>query len=172
MLIDKLDAILVLLAHDDVLGFFQHHAKERADSRGACSDDENGIVLGDLGDLRRPIARGKNVAHEQSLSIGHGIGNLVEPLIRKWHANVLCLTAIDAAAKRPTAVLVGAVVDEAFLAEEALAAESFNVDCNSIAGLYVHDCRADLFHDADHLVTDSDSFHRSRHAAVFDMQVA
>ena len=37
--IHKLDTILVLLAHDDALGILQHNAKERADSRGACTDE-------------------------------------------------------------------------------------------------------------------------------------
>ena len=64
VLIHKLDAILVLLSHDDALGCFEHRAKERANSRRACSDDENSIVLCNFGDLRRPITRGENIAHE------------------------------------------------------------------------------------------------------------
>ena len=104
--------------------------------------------------------------------VGYSIGNLIQPLICKRHANVLCLTAIDAATKRPTAVLVGAVVDEALLAEEALAAKGFHVDRDSVAGPHVRDRRADFFHDADHLMTDRDPLHRSRHAAVLDVQIA
>ncbi len=57
-------------------------------------------------------------------------------------------------------------------AEEALAAEGFHVDRDAVARLDMRDCRADLFHDADHLVTDCDSFDCSRHAAVLDVQVA
>ena len=136
-----------------------------------CEKDENRIVLCDFGDLRRPITRGENITNEQSLSVGHGIGNLVQPLIRERHANVLCLTAVNAATERPTTVLVGAVVDKSFLAEEALAAEGFHVDSDSVAGLYVRDSRADFFHNANHLVPDRDSFHRSRHAAVLDVEI-
>ena len=97
------------------------------------------------------------------------IEDLVQTLICKRHANILCLTAINTATESPTAVFVGTVIDEALLAEEALAAEGFHVNRNSVAGLYVRNRRADLFHDADHLVTDRDSFHRPRHAAVLDM---
>ena len=64
--------------------------------------------------------------------VGYSIGNLIQPLIRKRHANVLCLTAINAATKRPTPVLVGAVVDEALLAEEALAAKGYRIVYKSI----------------------------------------
>jgi len=59
MLVHEFDAVLVLLAHDDALGVLEHRTKERANSRGACSYNENGIVLGYLGYLRRPITRGK-----------------------------------------------------------------------------------------------------------------
>ena len=104
--------------------------------------------------------------------VGYSIGNLIQPLIRKRHANVLCLTAIDAATKRPTAVLVGAVVDESLLAKEALAAKGFHVDRDSVTRANVRDRRADLFNDTDHLVTDRDPLHRSRHAAVLDVQIA
>ena len=75
-------------------------------------------------------------------------------------------------AQCPTAVGIGAVVDEALLAEEALAAEGFHIHRNSVTGLYVRDRRADFFHDTDHLMTDRDSFYRPRHAAVLNMQIA
>ena len=64
------------------------------------------------------------------------------------------------------------IVDKSLLAEEALTAEGFHVDRNSVTRANVRDRRADFFHDADHLVTDRDSFHRSRHAAVLDVQIA
>jgi len=43
---------------------------------------------------------------------------------------------------------------------------------DGITVLHMRDRRADFFHNADHLVTDRDSLHRSRHAAVLDVQIA
>ena len=74
--------------------------------------------------------------------------------------------------KRPAAIRVGAVVDKAFLAEEALAAEGLNIDSDPVTDLYGSDRRADLLYNSYHLVADGNSLDSTRHRAVFDVQVA
>ena len=47
-------------------------------------------------------------------------------------------------------MFVGAVVDEALLTEEALAAKGLHIDRYSVARFYVRNRRTDLFHDLRH----------------------
>jgi hypothetical protein len=79
--------------------------------------------------------------------------------------------AVDTATQRPTAVFVGAVVDEALFAEEALPTEGLHVHRDSIAGLYVCNRRTHFFHNTHHLVTHRDPLHGSGNAAMLDVQV-
>ena len=88
------------------------------------------------------------------------------------HADILRLSAVDAAAQRPTSVGISAVVHVAALAEEAFAAEGLDVDRHAVAGLYAAHLRPDLLDDAYHLVSDGDTLDGAGHAAVLDMQVA
>ena len=57
-------------------------------------------------------------------------------------------------------------------AEEAFAAESFDIHRNPVADLYGSNLGPHLFYNADHLVPDGDSRYGARYAAVLDMQVA
>ena len=88
------------------------------------------------------------------------------------HANILRLSAVDAAAQRPTSVGISAVVHVTALAEEAFAAESLDIDRHAVADPDMTHLRPDRLDDADHLVTDGDTLDGAGHAAVFDMQVA
>ncbi len=69
------------------------------------------------------------------------------------YAHILGLTAVNAAAERPTAVLIGAVVDKALLAEEALAAVCFYIDRNSVTGFDRLDICTNALDNADCYVT-------------------
>ena len=77
-----------------------------------------------------------------------------------------------AAAKRPAAVSVSAVVYKAVTAEEAVAAEGLDVDRDAVALFDLTYLAAYFVDDADHFMTDCNSHHGARHAAVLDVQVA
>ena len=78
----------------------------------------------------------------------------------------------DAAAQRPAAVQIGAVVHVSVPAEETVAAEGLDIDRDAVAGADRGDIRPDPLHDAHHFVPDGDSRDSTLHAAVFDVQVA
>ena len=88
------------------------------------------------------------------------------------YTHILRLSAVNATAERPAAIGVGAVVHEAVLAEEALAAEGLHIDRHTVARLDIADLGADLLNDANHLVTNGYAGYSTGHTAVLDMQVA
>ena len=88
------------------------------------------------------------------------------------HAHKLRLPAVDAAAERPAAVGIGAVVHPAVAAEVTLAAKGLHVHRHPVAGTDGLYLRADSLHDTDHLMADGDARHGARHGAVLDVQVA
>ena len=79
---------------------------------------------------------------------------------------------LDATAKCPAAIGVGAVVHKAVFAEETLAAEGLHIDRNAVARLDISDLGADLLNHANHLVANGNAGHSTRHTAVLDMQIA
>ena len=85
-------------ADDDPLGILQHDAEQGADARGACADDEDGVIHGDFGNPCGPEAGGQHITHEERLLVSDRVGNLVQALIRIGHPDKFCLSAIDAAA--------------------------------------------------------------------------
>ena len=172
VLAEELQAAFVLFAHDDALGAVQHDAQQGADAGRPCAEDQHSILGGDLRDARRPKAGGKDIAHQQRLPVGNAVRDLVQSLICKRHPDIFCLPAIDAAAQRPAAVLVGAVVHKALFAEEALPAEGLHIHSHPVAGLHIGHCAAHFFHDAHHLMAYRDAGHGPGHAAVLDMQIA
>ena len=150
----------------------QHDAQQRADASRPCTEDQHGILGGDLRNARRPEAGGQHIAHQQCLPVGNAVRDLVQSLICKGHPDILGLPAVDAAAQRPAAVLIGAVVHKAFFAEKALSAEGLHVHRHPVAGFHIGHRTAHFFHDAHHLVADRDAGHRPGHAAVLDVQIA
>ena len=120
----------------------------------------------------RPKARWPAHRHQQRLPIGNAVRDLVQSLIRKGHPDILGLPAVDAAAQRPAAVLIGAVVHKAFFAEKALSAEGLHVHRHPVAGFHIGHRTAHFFYDAHHLVPYGDAGHRPGHAAMLNVQVA
>lgn len=169
---DEGDAGRVFFADDDAAWAFQHDAEQGADSCGTRADDEDGVLRLDLADPGGPEAGGQHVAHEEGLLVGDGIGDAVHALVRVGYPDVLCLPAVDAAAQGPAAAPVGAVVDVAVLAEEALAAEGLHIHRHPVPGPDSGDGVAHGFHHAHHLVTHGDARHRPGHRAVLDVQIA
>ena len=172
MLADEIKPRFVDITDNDALGVLQPHALQRADARGACADDQHSVLRLDLGNLRRPVAGGQHVTHEERLLIGHAVRDLVQSLIGIGHAHIFSLSAVDSAAQRPAAIWVGAVVHPAVLAEEALAAEGFYVHRYAVAGLDGGDGAADFLHHAHHLMAYGDARNGAGDAAVLDVQVA
>ena len=152
-------------------GFFQHNAEQGAYSCGPGTDDEDGILLGDLRDARRPVAGGEDITHQQRLPVGHAVRDPVQSGIGKRHPHIFSLPAVNAAAECPAAVFVSAVVHIALFAEEALPAEGLDIDRHAIPWLYMgHRC-ADSLDDAHHLMADRDARYGAGHAAVLDVQI-
>ena len=170
--VEEADAALVLLAHDDAFGLLQHHAQQSADAGGACPNDQYRVLRRDLGDARRPEASGQHIAHQQRLPVGNAVGDLIQALIGKEYPHILRLSAVDAAAQRPAAVFVGAVVHIAPLAEKAIAAEGLHIHRYPVAGLHMGHGAAHGLHHAHHLVAHGDARHGPGNAAVLDVQVA
>ena len=79
-------------------GFFQHNAEQGAYSCGPGTDDEDGILLGDLRDARRPVAGGEDITHQQRLPVGHAVRDPVQSGIRVGHPDVFRLSPVDPAA--------------------------------------------------------------------------
>ena len=161
-----------LLAHDDALRLMQQYAGQRAESRGTGSDNQHRVVGLDFGNTRRPISRGENIAHEQSLLIAHPIGNTVESAVGRRHTHILGLTTVDAAAECPTAVGVGAIIYIASPAEKTFAAEGLHVHGDTVARLDGTHLGTHLLDDSDHLMADDNTWHGTRHTAVLDVQIA
>lgn len=153
-------------------GGAEHRAEQRADARGTRPDDEQRILLRNLGDAGGPEACGEDVAGEERRLVAHRVGNARQPLLGVGYAHVFGLSAVDAASERPAPVGVGAVVDVAVAAEETLAAEGLDVDRHAVARAERRDAGADLLDDAHHLVADGNALDGARHAAVEDVQVA
>ena len=95
MLLQKAYAAGVLFADDDPLRLFQHNAEQGAYSCGPGADDEDGILLGDLRDARRPVAGGKDITHQQRLPVSHAVRDPVQPGIGKRHPHIFGLPSID-----------------------------------------------------------------------------
>ena len=162
----------VRLADDDPAGGFQQQALERAEPSRPRADDERRVPGLDLRDVRRPVTGRQQVADEQGLFVADAVWDAVEPAVGVGDADVFGLAAVYAAAERPAAVGVGAVVDPAVLAEEALAAEGLHVHGDPVAGPDLAHLGAHGLHDAHHLVPHGDAGHGARHGAVFYVQVA
>ena len=120
-------------ADDDPLGVLQHNAHEGAKTCGACADDEDRVFRGDLADARGPEAGGQHIPHQQRLRIGDRVRDFVQTLVSIGHTDKFGLSAVNAATQRPAAVGVGAVVDEALSAEEALPAEGLHIHRHPVA---------------------------------------
>ena len=171
MLPQKADAAGVLFADDDPLRLFEHNAEQGAYSRRSGADDEDGILLGDLRDARRPVAGGEDITHQQRLPVCHAVRDPVQPGIGKRHPHIFGLPAVNAAAECPAAVFVSAVVHIALFAEEALPAEGLDIDRHAIPRLYMGHRIADGLDDAHHLMADRDAGYGAGHAAVLDVQI-
>ena len=63
-------------------------------------------------------------------------------------------------------------IEEAVLAEEALAAKGLYIDGHSVANFDIVDLGANGLNYANHLVTNRNARYSTRHTAVLDMQVA
>lgn len=120
--------------------------------------------------MPKPVA---SILYQQRLPIGNAVRDLVQSLIRKGHPDILGLPAVDAAAQRPAAVLIGAVVHKAFFAEKALSTEKgLHVHRHPVAGFHIGHRTAHFFHDA-HISCPTVMPGTAReHAAVLDVQVA
>ena len=99
---DKGEPCRVLLADDDALGFFQRRAQQRADARWACADDEDGVLLRNLRNARRPEAGCQNVADKQRLFIRNLVRNFVQFLIGVGDADKFCLSVVFSFVKLTT----------------------------------------------------------------------
>ena len=73
MLTDELQAACVLFTDDDALGAVQHDAQQRADAGRPCTEDQHGILGGDLRNACRPKAGGQHIAHQQCLPVGNAV---------------------------------------------------------------------------------------------------
>ena len=169
---DEVQPAGVRIADDDLPGPLELYALQGADARGPCADDQNSVLRPDLCDVCRPVAGGQHIAHQKGLQVGDAVGDFVEALVGVGHPDELRLSAVDAAAQRPAAVGVGAVVDPAVLAEEAVPAEGLHVHRHPVAGPDGGDGLAGLLHDAHYLVAHGDAGHRPGYGAVLDVQVA
>ena len=172
VLADKVQPGFIDIANDDALRVHQSHALQRADAGRARADDQHGVFRLNLRNLRRPVAGGQYIAHEQRLFVRHGVGDLIQSLIGIGHAHIFSLSAVDAAAQRPAAVGIGAVVYPSVLAEEALAAEGFHIHGYAVAGFDGGDGAADFLNHAHHLMAHGDARDGPGHAAVLDVQIA
>ena len=172
MRVDKANPVFVLFAYHDALGALEHHAKQRAQPRRPRPDHQHGILPRDVGDARRPVPGGQHIAHQQRLPIRHAVRNFVQPLIRKGHPHIFRLPAVYAAAERPAAVLIRAVVDIALFAEKAFAAKRLHVDRHAIPRLDMGDPAPHRLDDAHHLVADRHARNRAGNASVLDVQIA
>ena len=114
----KGDAGGILLADDDLFGVLQHDTQQGADACGTCADDKDGVLGGDLTDSCGPETGGQHIADEQRLLVSDRVGDFIQTLVCIGYPDEFCLTAIHAAAQRPAAIGVGAVIDKTLPAEK------------------------------------------------------
>ena len=143
-----------------------------ADPGRAGADDEHGIAAVDFRDLCRPETCRQNIARKERLFVGNAARDLCQAAVRIGDAHEFGLSAVDAAAERPTSVFVRAVVYESVAAEIAAAAESFDVHGDAVAFFQIGDGGARFFHDTHHFVADGNAGYGAGHASVFDVQIA
>lgn len=168
---DKLPPPFVEFTHYDMPWVREHHALQCAQSGGAGSDYQHSVVAGYFRYSGRPEPCGEYVASQQSLPVGHVVGDYGQAVVGMRHSHVFALPAVDAASERPSSVGRCAVVDPSVAAEETLAAEGLDIDRYPVARLYVVYRGSGLFDDADHFVAYRYARPGFRHAAVQDVQV-
>ncbi|CDA95914.1 predicted protein [Prevotella sp. CAG:1320] len=149
----------------------QHDAEQGTNTRGSRPDDEHGVFFRNLADACSPEARGKDIPHEQSLFVGHAIGDAVQSLLGQWHAHVFRLSAVDTTTQSPSTMRRCAVVHIAMPAEVTFPAESLHVHGHPVSFSEALDLTSQLFHHAHHLMSYGDAWHGPGHAAVLDVQV-
>ena len=162
----------VLLAQDHPLRGLQQDAQQGADARRPRPDDQHGILRGDLRNACRPKAGGQNIPHKQRLLITNTVGDLIQSPVGIGHPHILRLAPVDAAAQRPAAVGVGAVIHPAVPAEVALPAKGLHIHRYPVARAHRLHRRSDSLHDAHHLMPHGNAGDGPRHRTVLDMQVA
>ena len=91
-----------------------------------------------------------------------GIGN----------TDIFGLAAVDAAPQRPSAVLIGTVIDEASLTEKTFSAEGFHIDGDPVAHRKSPDLTAKSRDFSNHFMAYDDSWFRLGDTAVFDVDIA
>ena len=168
---DKVQPLLVQIADNDPPGVLELDALEGAQAGGACAQNQHRVPGLNFRDLGGPIAGGQHIPHQQRLEIGDPVGYLVQSLVGMGYPDIFRLAPVDATAQGPAPVRVGAVIDPAVLAEEAVAAEGFHIHRHPVTGPDRGDGPAHLVHDAHHLMAHGDPGHRPGHRAVLDVQV-
>ena len=156
-------------ANDDAMRIFQHDTLQSAYPRGACADNQHRVLFLDFRDTRRPKACGQDVAHEQSLLVGHRRGNHIQALVRIRNPDKFGLSSVDAATQSPSAMRVGAVVHVSVSAKEAFPAKYLHVYGHPVARLDRSDFMAYFFHHPDHFMPYRDSRYGTRHTPMFDV---
>ena len=102
MLPDKGKSCRIFLADDDALWLFQCCTQQRANACGACADDEDGVLLRNLRNARRPEAGCQNVADKQRLFIRNLVRNFVQFLIGVGDVDKFCLSVVFSFVKLTT----------------------------------------------------------------------
>lgn len=92
----------ILFADDDPLRCFEHHAEQGADAGQSRADDEDGVLLRNLRNARRPEAGCQNVADKQRLFIRNLVRNFVQFLIGVGDADKFCLSVMFSFVKLTT----------------------------------------------------------------------
>ena len=151
--------------------------------RGECSaahataqqpvgHDEHGRTRLYVRDVRRPHARGEDIAGEQSGFVVHAVRDAGETGVGVGDAGMTRLQPVYAAAERPAAVRESTVVDAASAAEETFSAKGLHAYRDAVAGAHAADCGADFFDHAHSLVPDDYAGDGAGHGAVHYVQVA
>jgi len=172
MLPYKAQARRVLFTDNNTGRPFQQCAQQRTDACRPGADNEHGILRADFRNAYRPKTRGQHVAHQKSLAVADIGRNPVQPLIGIRHPDILRLSPVDAAAQRPPAVRISAVVYIAMLAKKAFAAKRLYIYRHSVSRLYSRYCRPHSLHHAHHFVPNGNARHSARHRAMLNVQIA
>ena len=154
---------------DDLRGAEQARALHGAQAHRPGPQYGHAVAGADGGQFRTEVAAGQHVAHQQHVLIGQGIRDGIEPVVRKGHAHVFRLAAVDAATQLPAAV--AAVVDVALTAEPAGAAKGLHIGGHTLAGAHFAHLAARCHHFAHEFVPQHRAGQGTRHRAVADMQV-
>ena len=154
---------------DDLRGAEQACALHGAQAHRSGPQHGHAVAGADGGQFRTKVTAGQHVAHQQYVLIGQGIGDGVEAVVRKRHAHILGLAAVDAAAQLPAAVT--AVVDVALAAEPAGTAKRFHIGGHTLAGAHFAHLAACCHHFAHEFVPQHRAGQGTRYRAVADMQV-